>query len=103
MEFKDYKSLNYSGQNLVLDLMAIGINVFLTAREKDATIQTKDKNGNQVSLHTGKKIIDSFKGIDYNCKTILHMYQDKESGQICAEVIKDRTKVHSAGENLETQ
>lgn len=101
LEFKDYKSLNYSGQNLVLDLMAIGINVFLTAREKDETIQTKDKNGNQVSLHTGKKIIDSFKGIDYNCKTILHMYQDKESGQICAEVIKDRTKVHSAGENLE--
>lgn len=101
LEFKDYKSLNYSGQNLVLDLMAIGINVFLTAREKDETIQTKDKNGKQVSLHTGKKIIDSFKGIDYNCKTILHMYQDKESGQICAEVIKDRTKVHSAGENLE--
>ena len=101
LEFKDYKSLNYSGQNLVLDLMAIGINVFLTAREKDETIQTKDKNGNQVSLHTGKKIIDSFKGIDYNCKTILHMYQDKESGQICAEVIKDRTKVHSAGEILE--
>ena len=101
LEFKDYKALNYSGQNLVLDLMAIGINVYLTAREKDETIQVKDKDGNNVSVHTGKKVVDSFKGIDYNCKTILHMYQDKETGQICAEVIKDRTKVHSAGEILE--
>lgn len=101
LEFKDYKSLNYSGQNLVLDLMAIGINVFLTAREKDEVIQTTDSKGNQISVHTGKKIVDSFKGIDYNCKTILHMYQDTESGQICAEVIKDRTRVHSAGEILE--
>ena len=29
------------------------------------------------------------------------MYQDTETGQICAEVIKDRTKVHKAGEILE--
>ena len=29
------------------------------------------------------------------------MYQDNETGQICAEVIKDRTKVHKAGEILE--
>lgn len=101
LEFKDYKQLNYSGQNLVLDLMAIGINVVLTAREKDETIQKMDKNGHQVSVSTGRKIHDSFKGLDYNVKTILHMYQDTETGQICAEVIKDRTKVHKAGEILE--
>lgn len=101
LEFKDYKALNYSGQNLVLDLMAIGINVYLTAREKAEKRNEKDKNGNQISVDTGKMVIDSFKGIDYNCKTILHMFQDQESGQICAEVIKDRTKVHSAGEVLE--
>lgn len=101
LEFKDYKALNYSGQNLVLDLMAIGINVFMTAREKDEKIQKTDSKGNQISVDTGRKLIDSFKGIDYNCKTVLHMYQDTESGQICAQVIKDRTKVHKAGEILE--
>lgn len=101
LEFKDYKKLNYSGQNLVLDLMAIGINVVLTAREKDETVQRMDKNGQQVSVSTGKKVYDSFKGLDYNVKTILHMYQDGETGQICAEVIKDRTKVHKAGDIIE--
>lgn len=101
LEFKDYKKLNYSGQNLVLDLMAIGINVVLTAREKDETVQRMDKNGQQVSVSTGKKVYDSFKGLDYNVKTILHMYQDGETGQICAEVIKDRTKVHKAGDVIE--
>lgn len=101
LEFKDYKKLNYSGQNLVLDLMSIGINVVLTAREKDETIQKMDKNGQQVSVSTGRKIQDSFKGLDYNVKTILHMYQDSETGQICAEVVKDRTKVHKAGDILE--
>ena len=101
LEFKDYKKLNYSGQNLVLDLMAIGINVVLTAREKDETVQKMDKNGQQVSVSTGRKVHDSFKGLDYNVKTILHMYQDSETGQICAEVIKDRTRVHKAGDILE--
>lgn len=101
LEFKDYKKLSAAGQNLVLDLMAIGINVVLTAREKDVTIQKMDKNGQMVSVSTGEKTFDSFKGIDYNVKTILHMYQDTESGQICAKVIKDRTKVHKPGEILE--
>ena len=101
LEFKDYKRLNYSGQNLVLDLMAIGINVVLTAREKDETIQKMDKNGQQISVSTGRKVHDSFKGLDYNVKTILHMYQDKETGQICAEVEKDRTKVYKAGDIIE--
>lgn len=81
--------------------MAIGINVVLTAREKDETVQRMDKNGQQVSVSTGRKVHDSFKGLDYNVKTILHMYQDSETGQICAEVVKDRTKVHRAGDILE--
>jgi len=101
LEFKDYKKLNYSGQNLVLDLMSIGTNVVLTSREKDETVQKMDSSGKQVSVSTGKKIYDSFKGIDYNVKTVLHMYQDSETGQVCAEVVKDRTKVHKPGEILE--
>lgn len=101
LEFKDYKKLNYSGQNLVLDLMAIGINVILTAREKDETVSKMDKNGNNVQVATGKKIHDSFKGLDYNVKTILRMYPDGETGQICTEVMKDRTRVHKQGEIIE--
>lgn len=101
LEFKDYKKLNYSGQNLVLDLMAIGINVVLTAREKDETVTKLDRNGNNIAVSTGKKVHDSFKGLDYNVKTILHMYSDEETGQICTEVIKDRTRVHKAGDVIE--
>lgn len=101
LEFKDYKKLNYSGQDLVLDLMAIGINVVLTAREKDEAIQKLDEDGKKISVCTGKKVHDSFKGIDYNAKTVLHMYQDEETEQIFAEVIKDRTEVHRPGEILE--
>lgn len=101
LEFKDYKKLNYSGQSLVLDLMALDINVVLTAREKDITTQKLDKDGNKITVSTGETTYDSFKGLDYNVKTILRMYQDPETGQICAQVKKDRTKVHRPGEILE--
>ena len=100
LEFKDYQSLNFSGQQLVLDLMAIGINVVITAREKDEKVQKLDNSGMNTSISTGRKIPDSFKGIDYNAKTILRTYFD-ESGQICAVVEKDRTKTFPAGTILE--
>lgn len=101
LEFKDYKKLNYLGQNLVLELMAVGINVVLTAREKDETKQEKNSKGEVVSVSTGEKVYDSFKGIDYNVKTVLHLYLDEETGQICAKVKKDRTGVHKPGEIIE--
>lgn len=100
LEFKDYKKLAQTGQNLILELMAIGIHVVLTAREKDLTEQKIDKNGQVVSIPIGKTF-DSFKGIDFNVKTVVRTYQDEETGQICAKVIKDRTKVHKAGEIIE--
>lgn len=101
LEFKDYQSLNFSGQQLVLDLMAIGINVVITAREKDEKVQKLDSNGMNQSISTGRKIPDSFKGIDYNAKTILRTYIDRDTNQICAVVEKDRTHTFPSGTVIE--
>ena len=100
LELKDYSQLNYSGQDLVLSLMACGAHVILTAREKDETISIKGDDGKTTSVATGKKVYDSFKGMDYNTKTLVRLYRD-DLGQVCAEVVKDRTRVYSAGEVIE--
>lgn len=100
LELKDYSQLNYSGQDLVLSLMACGVHVITTAREKDETISVQDENGKTTSVATGKKVYDSFKGMDYNTKTLVRLYRD-DLGQVCAEVVKDRTRVYSAGEVIE--
>lgn len=101
LEFKDYKKLNFSGQNLILDLMALGIHVVVTAREADEKVQIKGEDGKATSVSTGRKIPDGFKGIEYNVKTVLRTFLDKETGQICMHVNKDRTKVHAQGEIIE--
>lgn len=100
LELKDYSQLNYSGQDLVLSLMACGVHVIITAREKDETISVKGDDGKITSVATGKKVYDSFKGMDYNTKTLVRLYRD-DLGQVCAEVVKDRTRVYSAGEVIE--
>ena len=100
LELKDYSQLNYSGQDLVLSLMACGVHVITTAREKDETISVQDENGKTTSVSTGKKVYDSFKGMDYNTKTLVRLYRD-DMGQVCAEIVKDRTRVYSAGEVIE--
>ena len=100
LELKDYSQLNYSGQDLVLSLMACGVHVITTAREKDETISIQDDNGKTTSVATGKKVYDSFKGMDYNTKTLVRLYRD-DMGCVCAEIVKDRTRVYSAGEVVE--
>lgn len=100
LELKDYSQLNYSGQDLVLSLMACGVHVIITAREKDETVSVKGDDGKITSVSTGKKVYDSFKGMDYNTKTLVRLYRD-DLGQVCAEVVKDRTRVYSAGEVIE--
>jgi len=100
LELKDYSQLNYSGQDLVLSLMACGVHVIITAREKDETVSVKGDDGKITSVATGKRVYDSFKGMDYNTKTLVRLYRD-DLGQVCAEVIKDRTRVYSAGEIIE--
>ena len=100
LELKDYSQLNYAGQDLVLTLMACGVHVGVTAREKDETISIKTDDGKVTSVATGNKTFDSYKGMDYNVKTILRMYRD-EDDQVCCVVEKDRTKRHAVGTVLE--
>lgn len=100
MELKDYNKLATTGQDLVLSLMSLPCSVILTSREKDETVSQRDVDGRIASVATGKKTFDSFKGIDYNVKTIIHMYKDEDTNEICAYVEKDRTKVHEFGETI---
>ena len=100
LELKDYSQLNYSGQDLVLSLMACGVHVVTTAREKDETVSVKGDDGKVTSVTTGKKVYDSFKGMDYNTKTLVRLYRD-DMDQVCAEIIKDRTRTYDIGEIVE--
>lgn len=100
LELKDYSQLNYAGQDLVLTLMACGAHVGITAREKDETISVQGDDGKVTSVATGKKTFDSYKGMDYNVKTILRMFRD-ENDQVCCVVEKDRTKRYPVGTILE--
>lgn len=100
LELKDYSQLNYSGQDLVLSLMACGVHVVTTAREKDETISIKGDDGKTTSVATGKKIYDSFKGMDYNTKTLIRLYRD-DMDQVCASIVKDRSRAYDAGTVVE--
>ena len=100
LELKDYSQLNFSRQDLVLSLMACGVNVITTAREKAETVSVKGDDGKVTSVETGKRVYDSFKGMDYNTKTLVRLYRD-DLGQVCADIVKDRTRTYSAGEIVE--
>lgn len=100
LELKDYNTINFKGQDLILDLMSSGVHYVVTARETDEKQQIKLPDGTTNSVVTGKKIPDGFKGMDYNAKTVIRMFRD-ENNNVCAEVRKDRTGVHADGEVLE--
>lgn len=101
LEIRDYGSIKLRGQDLILDLMSSGVNCITTCRETDEKISVKTEDGQFQSVTTGKRIPEGFKGLEYNTNTVLRTFFDKETGQICAEVIKDRTKVHKAGDIIE--
>jgi len=101
IELKDYQTINFKSQDLILLLAGCGLNYVVTCREKEE-VQNKLVNGETVSVHTGKKIIDGLKNIDYNTKTILWLHRDDDDYEtVKATVVKDRTGVHTAGEILE--
>ncbi len=100
MELRDWNKLGTLSQDFVLSLMSLPCSVILTSREKDETENIKDSDGKIASVSTGKKMPDSLKGIEYNSKQIFRMYKDEDTGEICAYVEKDRTKVHEFGEIL---
>lgn len=100
LELKDYNTINFRGQNLILDLMGCGVHYVITARETDEKVSVKDSDGKITSVATGRKIPDSFKGIAYNVKTVIRTFLD-DDGVVCAEIEKDRTGVHTAHEVIE--
>lgn len=100
LELKDYQTINFKGQDLILDLMASGVHCIVTARETDEKV-TKEIDGKRESVVTGRKVPDGFKGMDYNAKTVIRTFTDSETGQVCAYVDKDRTGVHKKGEIIE--
>ena len=98
LEVKDYNTLKFDGQNLILYLLASGKHFAVTAREKDEKESYKDKNGEIKMMATGRKIHDGFKDVDYKCKTVIRMFKD-DDGIIKGLVDqKDRTLVHQQNE-----
>lgn len=100
LELKDYQTINFKGQDLILDLMASGVHYIATAREADEKHQVKLPDGTTNSVVTGRKIPDGFKGMDYNAKTVARTFRD-ENGTVCLHVVKDRTHVHKDNEIVE--
>ena len=101
LEIKDWGTIKYRGQSLILDLMACGVHCIVTAREEDEKVSIKTDSGQIASVTTGNKKPSGFKDLEYNTNTVIRTFLDKETNQICAQIIKDRTKVHSAGEIIE--
>ena len=100
LELRDYSSINFKGQDLILDLAASGVNYIATARETDEKVQVKQPDGTVQSVATGRKKPDGFKDMGYNAKTIIRMFRD-ENGTVCAHVEKDRTHVHEDNVTIE--
>lgn len=94
LEWKDYQTVNFKGQDLILDLAASGVHWIATARETTEKETIKDKDGNSVSVSTGVKVPEGFKELVYNAKTVVRTYRDEKTGTIFAHVEKDRTHCH---------
>ena len=101
MELKDYQTLNFKGQSMILDLNASGVNYIVTCREKDETVN-KEVNGIVSGVATGRKIPDGFKGQDYNVDTEFRLYRNPDDKSIVmAYFDKDRTGLHKDCEVVE--
>lgn len=100
LELKDYNTINFKGNDLILDLLSCGVHWIATARETDEKVTVKTDDGKTTQVATGKKIPEGFKGLGYNAKTVIRMFRD-EDGQVCAHIEKDRTHVHKDNEIIE--
>jgi hypothetical protein len=102
LELKDYNSINFKGQDLVLTLTGSGLHYIITARETDEKEQVKDSEGKITSIATGKKIPEGFKEMGYNVKTEMRLYRDEDEPEVVkAYVKKDRTHTYPNGSIVE--
>lgn len=101
IELKDWNTLKFKGQDLILDLLATDKHFAVTAREKNEKESVKDSEGKITSIATGEKMPDGFDGLQHNVKTVLHTFTD-EDGVVKAIVEnKDRSLIHVQNEILE--
>ncbi len=97
---RDYGTLNYSGQSLVLDLSASNLSYIVTAREKEKT-ENRMVDGKSETVVTGYTY-EGYKDMDFNVKTILRMYRDEDDyGTVKMMCEKDRTKTYEWGAEIE--
>ena len=100
IEIKDYQSLKFEGQDLILDLLGCGKHFVVTCREEDEKEQYKDSNGEIKSMATGRKQPSGFKDVRYNVKTVIRLFKD-DDGLIKGIIEnKDRTMIHQQDEVL---
>lgn len=101
LEYKDYNSLNFSGQELILDLTASNVHWIVSAREKKETKSVK-VNGQIQSIETGKIISDAFKGSEFNSSTVVRLFRDEDEPDVVKmQVLKDRSKTWAVGQIVE--
>jgi hypothetical protein len=100
LEIKDFNTLKFDGQDLILDLLGSGKHFVVTAREEDEKERVRGKDGTFESVLTGNKIPSGFKDIRYNVKTVLHTFIDDDGVVKGIVENKDRTLVHKQNEIL---
>lgn len=100
IEIKDYQTLKFEGQDLILDLLACGKHFATTCREEDEKESYKDKSGEIKSMATGRKQPSGFKDIRYNVKTVLRTFKDDDGVMKAIVENKDRTLIHKQDEIL---
>ena len=101
LEYKDYNSLNFSGQELILDLTGSNVHWIVSAREKKETKSVK-VNGQIQSVETGKIVSDAFKGAEFNASTVLRLFRDEDDPDtVKMQVLKDRSKTWAVGQIVE--
>lgn len=101
LEYKDYNILNFSGQELILDLSASGVHWVVSSREKKETKSVK-ANGSIQAVETGNLIADGFKGAEYNTSTLARLYRDEDDPDVVKMcVLKDRSKTWAVGQVVE--
>ena len=101
LEYKDYNSLNFSGQELILDLTGSNVHWIISAREKKETKSVK-VGGQIQSIETGKIVSDAFKGAEFNASTVLRLFRDEDDPDtVKMQVLKDRSKTWAVGQIVE--
>jgi len=102
LEIKDWNTIGFKGQDLVLTLTGSGLHYIITARETDEKVSVKGSDGSITSVATGKLIPEGFKDMGYNVKTEIRLFRDDNEPELVkALIIKDRTKTYQAGEIIE--